>query len=152
MDKEVLKEQLAERFQVALDGVLAAVEAAPEGRWIEASEWVVRERFQKLMRDCYQDVLQARIQSTPQEVAGGFERGHHCILQAHAARRRPRAAARRALPGFSVSRPHASSGILGASRPTPQPGSPETGGRLQPTHTTATMRWVAPRGYRATAG
>jgi hypothetical protein len=72
MDKEVLKEQLAERFQVALDAVLAAVEAAPDGRWIEASEWVVRESFQKLMRDCYQDVLQARMQSTPQATGAAF--------------------------------------------------------------------------------
>ena len=46
MDKEVLKRQLMERCQVALDKALRAVDEAPDGHWIAASEWEVRDIFQ----------------------------------------------------------------------------------------------------------
>ena len=48
MDKEVLKRQLTERCQQALDEALRAVDEAPDGQWIAASEWEVRDIFQKL--------------------------------------------------------------------------------------------------------
>lgn len=60
MDKEVLKQQLARRFQASLDEALAAVDRAPDGQWIAASEWQVREVFQKLTTDCYQSLIQQR--------------------------------------------------------------------------------------------
>src|SRR5438270_2263076 len=43
----------------------AAVEQAPDGRWIAASEWQVRDIFQRLTRDCYQAMLQAKADAHP---------------------------------------------------------------------------------------
>jgi hypothetical protein len=48
MDREVLRRQLAERFQQSLDSALKAVDEVPDGQWIAASEWDVRDIFQKL--------------------------------------------------------------------------------------------------------
>lgn len=61
MDKEVLKRRLTERFEKSLADALAAVEAAPDGQWIAASEWQVREVFQRLTAECYQEMVQGRI-------------------------------------------------------------------------------------------
>ncbi|HWE94588.1 MAG TPA: hypothetical protein VG269_11545, partial [Tepidisphaeraceae bacterium] len=44
----------------------ARVEHAPDGQWIAASEWQVREIFQKLMSESYQQMLQARMDAAPQ--------------------------------------------------------------------------------------
>jgi hypothetical protein len=60
MDRDALKRALQDRFQQSVDEALAAVAQAPDGRWIAASEWEVREIFQKLMGDCYRQMLQAR--------------------------------------------------------------------------------------------
>jgi len=60
MDKEVLKQRLAQRFQASLEEALAAVEQAPDGQWIAASEWQVRDAFQKLTADCYREMIQHR--------------------------------------------------------------------------------------------
>jgi hypothetical protein len=65
MDKEVLKRQLVERCQQALDGALRAVDEAPDGQWIAASEWEVRDIFQKLTADCFGQMIQERIDRLP---------------------------------------------------------------------------------------
>ena len=65
MDREVLKRQLRERFEQALGQMIDAVDQAPDGRWIAASEWEVRRAGQDLTRDCYEAILQARIDRTP---------------------------------------------------------------------------------------
>ena len=65
MDKEVLKRQLTERCQQALDEALRAVDEAPDGQWIAASEWEVRDIFQKLTADCFGQMIQKRIDQLP---------------------------------------------------------------------------------------
>ena len=65
MDKEVLKRQLTERFQQSLESALRAVDEAPDGQWIAASEWEVREIFQKLTADCFGQLIQQRINRLP---------------------------------------------------------------------------------------
>jgi len=60
MDKEVLKQQLTQRFQVSLEQALLTVDQSPDGQWIAASEWQVRDIFQKLTTDCYQSLIQQR--------------------------------------------------------------------------------------------
>jgi hypothetical protein len=65
MDKEVLKRQLTERFQQSLDSALNAVDQAPDGQWIAASEWEVRDVFQKLTADCFGQMIQQRIDRLP---------------------------------------------------------------------------------------
>lgn len=60
MDKDVLDQLLQQRCREAMGQARLAVEQAPDGRWIAASEWEVREIFQKLTRDCCQLMLQAK--------------------------------------------------------------------------------------------
>ena len=66
MDRDALKRSLKEQFEQSLEKALDAVERAPDGRWIAASEWQVREIFQKLMSECYQTMLQAKMDAAPQ--------------------------------------------------------------------------------------
>lgn len=65
MDKEVLDRRLSELCGKAMAEARAAVEQAPDGQWIAASEWQVREIFQRLTRDCYQAILQAKADAHP---------------------------------------------------------------------------------------
>ena len=66
MDRDAIKRAMKEQFELSLDKALDAVEQAPDGRWIAASEWQVREIFQKLMSESYQRMLQARMDAAPQ--------------------------------------------------------------------------------------
>src|SRR5208283_551567 len=72
MDKEVLKRQLTERFQQTLDSALKAVDEAPDGQWIAASEWEVRDIFQKLTADCFGQMIQRRIDHLPSASQAAF--------------------------------------------------------------------------------
>jgi len=75
MDKEVLKRQLTERCQQALDEALRAVDEAPDGQWIAASEWEVRDIFQKLTADCFGQMIQGRIDRLPSASRAAFSPG-----------------------------------------------------------------------------
>ncbi len=66
MDRDKLKRELREQFEHALDRAIEAVETAPDGQWIAASEWQVRDTFQKLMAQSFQRILQARLDATDQ--------------------------------------------------------------------------------------
>lgn len=68
MDREAIKRKLKEQFEQSLDRALDAVEQAPDGRWIAASEWQVREIFQELMAESYQQMLQAKMDAAPPAV------------------------------------------------------------------------------------
>jgi hypothetical protein len=72
MDKDVLEQRLRERCDQALAAARAAVEQAPDGQWIAASEWEVRGIFQELTRDCYQLMLQARADQHPAAEQAAF--------------------------------------------------------------------------------
>ena len=72
MDKEVLKRQLTERFQESLDAAIKAVDDAPDGQWIAASEWEVRDIFQKLTADCFGQMIQGRIDRLPSASQAAF--------------------------------------------------------------------------------
>jgi len=72
MDKEVLKRELAERCQQALDEALRAVDNAPDGQWIAASEWEVRDVFQKLTADCFGRMIQERVDRLPSASEAAF--------------------------------------------------------------------------------
>ena len=61
MDRESLKRELTQHFQQSLDEAIDAVEKAPDGAWISASEWQVREVFQKLNAQAFERILQARL-------------------------------------------------------------------------------------------
>jgi hypothetical protein len=66
MDRDATQRALKERFEQSLEQALDAVEQAPDGQWIAASEWQVRRIFQELMADSYQQLLQARMDAAPQ--------------------------------------------------------------------------------------
>jgi hypothetical protein len=61
MDRNVLKERMRAKFDAAMDEALKSVEQAPDGQWIAASEWRVREVFQSLTAECFREALQMRI-------------------------------------------------------------------------------------------
>ncbi len=61
MDRESLKRELTQQFQQSLDEAINAVEKAPDGAWIAASEWQVREVFQKLNARAFERILQAKL-------------------------------------------------------------------------------------------
>lgn len=65
MDKDALRRRLREQFERTMEAAIDAVEKAPDGRWIAGSEWQVRHAFLGLMGDCYQRILQAKIDATP---------------------------------------------------------------------------------------
>jgi hypothetical protein len=61
MDREALKRELTDQFQQSLDQAMDAVQRAPDGAWIAASEWEVREVFQKLTAQAFERILQAKL-------------------------------------------------------------------------------------------
>ena len=72
MDKEVLKRRLTERFEQRLDEAIRAVEQAPDGQVIAASEWQVREAFQRLMAETFGELVQDRIDQHPAASQAAF--------------------------------------------------------------------------------
>ena len=75
MDRQGLKRQLRGKVEAALDKAMDAVQSAPDGRWIAGSEWAVRGAFQDLMRECFQEIVQAKVDSDPAASAGSFSPG-----------------------------------------------------------------------------
>jgi hypothetical protein len=65
MDREALKRELTDQFQQSLDQAMDAVQRAPDGAWIAASEWEVREVFQRLTSQAFERILQAKLDAAP---------------------------------------------------------------------------------------
>jgi hypothetical protein len=86
MDREAIKHELTEQFQQSLEQALDAVERAPDGRWIAASEWQIREIFQRLMQQSFQKLLQAKLEAAD-EAAFSPSRPAAQAAQQRAARR-----------------------------------------------------------------
>lgn len=61
MDRDLLRRELTDQFQKSLDQAMDAVQHAPDGAWIAASEWEVREVFQKLTAQAFERILQAKL-------------------------------------------------------------------------------------------
>lgn len=70
MDRRKLRRELHAKVDAALDRAIDAVGSAPDGRWVAASEWVVRAAFQELMGECFRAILQARVDADPFAAAG----------------------------------------------------------------------------------
>lgn len=75
MDRRELRRRLRDKAGAAIEKAMDAVEAAPDGRWIAGSEWAVRGAFQELMRECFQEIVQAKLDSDPAAAAGSFSPG-----------------------------------------------------------------------------
>lgn len=65
MDREVLLYQMTERFQELYGQALDALERAPDGQWISASEFAFRDAFLQLMKESYEAAIQTRIDAHP---------------------------------------------------------------------------------------
>lgn len=72
MDRKALEAQMREHFEKRLPSMINAVEQAPDGQWIAASEWEVRAQFQALAAECYQAALQARLETLPSAKQAAF--------------------------------------------------------------------------------
>jgi hypothetical protein len=75
MGKDVLDERLEQLFRKAMSDARVAVEAAPDGQWISASEWQVRDIMQRLTQETYQTILQARADAHPAADQAAFSPG-----------------------------------------------------------------------------
>lgn len=72
MDRGVLMHQMTERFQELYGRALDALERAPDGQWIAASEWAFRDAFVQLMKESYQAGLQSKVDAHPTAQAAAF--------------------------------------------------------------------------------
>jgi len=65
MDKDVLVHEMTERFPERYAQALAALERAPDGEWISASEHAFRDVFQQLLTESYEAALKDRVEQHP---------------------------------------------------------------------------------------
>ena len=79
MDKDVLMYQMTERFQKLYSRALDALERAPDGQWIAASEFAFRDAFLELMKESYQAALQAKIDTHPAAQQAAFSPSEPCV-------------------------------------------------------------------------
>jgi hypothetical protein len=75
MDRRALRRRLRDKAEAAIEKAMDAVESAPDGQWIAGSEWAVRGAFQDLMRECFQEIVQAKVDADPAASAGSFSPG-----------------------------------------------------------------------------
>ena len=75
MDRRALRQKLRDKAEAAIEKAMDAVEAAPDGQWIAGSEWAVRGAFQELMRECFQEIVQAKVDADRSASAGSFSPG-----------------------------------------------------------------------------
>jgi hypothetical protein len=59
---EAYLQRMQAKTEALLRGVAAAVNAAPDGAWINASEMQVRDLFADLRREAYETALQMRLE------------------------------------------------------------------------------------------
>ena len=72
MDRDVLLDQMTERFQALYNQALDALDRAPEGEWIAASEWAFRDAFLQLMKESYQAGMQSKVDAHPTAQGAAF--------------------------------------------------------------------------------
>ena len=60
LDVEAYLQKMRQRTEEIMRGVAAAVNTAPDGAWINASEMPVRDLFADLRREAYEMALQMR--------------------------------------------------------------------------------------------
>ena len=63
---------MTERFQELYNRALDALDRAPDGQWIAASEWAFRDAFVQLMKESYQAAMQSKVDAHPTAQAAAF--------------------------------------------------------------------------------
>lgn len=72
MDHDVVMHQLEDRFREEFAKALKALEDAPDGHWIDASEMVFRDAALTIAREGLELAVQARIDADPTAQAAAF--------------------------------------------------------------------------------
>jgi RNA-splicing ligase RtcB len=72
MDREVLMHQMRERFEEEFAKALRALEDAPDGHWIEASEMAFRDAALIVAREGLELAVQAKVDADPTAQAAAF--------------------------------------------------------------------------------
>ncbi len=72
MDRDVLIHQMKERFEEEFGKALQALEDAPDGYWIEASEMAFRDAALTVAREGLELAVQARVDADPTAQAAAF--------------------------------------------------------------------------------
>ena len=72
MDRDVLMHQMEERFREEFSKALGALEDAPDGHWIEASEMAFRDAALTVAREGLQLAVQAKVDADSTAQAAAF--------------------------------------------------------------------------------
>lgn len=72
MDRDVLMHQLQERFREEFSKALDALDNAPDGHWLDASEMAFRDAGLALAREGLELAVQAKVDSNPTAQAAVF--------------------------------------------------------------------------------
>ncbi len=72
MDRDVVMHQMKERFEEEFSKALQALEDAPDGHWIEASEMVFRDAALTVAREGLELAVQAKVDADPTAQAVAF--------------------------------------------------------------------------------
>ena len=72
MDRDVLMNQMKERFEEEFAKALDAVEHAPDGHWIDASEMAFRDAALIVAREGLELAVQAKVYAHPTAQAVAF--------------------------------------------------------------------------------
>lgn len=75
IDVESYVREMHQRMEDQLRKVAAAVNAAPDGSWINASEMEVRDLFAALRAEAYEKALQMRVDAAEGAFSPGGDRG-----------------------------------------------------------------------------
>ena len=73
--------QMRQRMEAALRRVAQAVNDAPDGAWINDSEWQVFHEFNDLRRDAYETALQMRADAAASSFSPGAGGGRRAEAQ-----------------------------------------------------------------------
>lgn len=77
MDRDVLMNQMEERFREEFAKALDALEHAPDGHWIDASEMAFRDAALTVAREGLQLAVQAKVDADPTARAAAFSPSRH---------------------------------------------------------------------------
>ena len=69
IDNQELVKRMRERFEATMAQVAEAVNAAPDGHWIDASEEACRDVLGEFRRSAYETALQMRIEAAEKDAA-----------------------------------------------------------------------------------
>jgi len=72
MDRDVLMHQMEERFREEFTKALDALEHAPDGHWIDASEMAFRDAALTVAREGLELAVQAKVDAHPTAQAATF--------------------------------------------------------------------------------